>query len=536
VRDVNVIDRIEAAATRHGDRAAHTYRGESLSYAQLWSQATALSARIAGELADDGSPVVVYGHKESAMLVAFLGAVRAGHPYIPIDASWPADRIASVVEESRTQLVVAVRPLPDGVTTSIPVLDGSELDTGAVPEGPTGEPTPLGPDDPYYVIYTSGSTGRPKGVQITQSALARFVDWATTLPEIRVSVTDPASTGSSGKIAGTEVRERGSADPHDVWLNQAPFSFDLSVMDLYCALTTGATLHSVDSATVANARLLHEELSRSEVSVWVSTPSFADLCLADPAFTADLMPSLGTFLFCGETLSPTTAAGLRARFPHARVINTYGPTESTVAVTSVTIGLEHFDGTALPVGKAKPGTTILIRDEFGATQPANQPGEIVIAGDTVSVGYLHRPDLTEAAFTLVDVHCVATPAYRTGDLGHLDPDGMLHFDGRIDSQVKLHGYRIELEDVETNLRRVTGVQQAAVLAIQTDGIVTHLHGFVQLGYVPEGGPLATATALKRELRKYVPEYMVPKLLTVVDRIPMTPNGKADRRALLAGKT
>jgi D-alanine--poly(phosphoribitol) ligase subunit 1 len=111
---------------------------------------------------------------------------------------------------------------------------------------------------------------------------------------------------------------------------------------------------------------------------------------------------------------------------------------------------------------------------------------------------------------------------------------MLHFDGRLDGQIKLHGYRIELEDVETNLRRVAGVQQAAVVAIQKAGIVTHLHGFVQLALVPEGSPLAVATALKRELRTYVPEYMVPKVLTVVDRIPMTPNGKADRRALLAG--
>ena len=530
---MDVIDRIEAAATRHGDRAAHTYRGESLSYSDLWSASTALSARIAGELDDDGSPVVVYGHKESAMLVAFLGAVRAGHPYIPIDASWPADRIASVVEESRTRLVIAVRPLPDGVTASVPVLDGSGLAAGAAPDGPTGEPHPLTDTDPYYVIYTSGSTGRPKGVQITAAALARFVDWASALPEIRVFVPDPTRSASEEQKPSTAVRKRGSTDD-EVWLNQAPFSFDLSVMDLYCALTTGATLHSIDSATVANARLLHDELAQSDLSVWVSTPSFADLCLANPAFTADLLPKLGTFLFCGETLSPTTASALRDRFPDARVINTYGPTESTVAVTSVVIGPEHFDGTALPVGAAKPGTTILIRDENGAVQPADQPGEIVIAGDTVSIGYLHRPDLTEAAFTLVNVDGAATAAYRTGDLGHLDAAGMLHFDGRIDGQIKLHGYRIELEDVETNLRRVTGVQQAAVLAIQADGIVTHLHGFVQLSYVPEGGPLAVATGLKRELRAYVPEYMVPKLLTVVDRIPMTPNGKADRRALLAG--
>jgi D-alanine--poly(phosphoribitol) ligase subunit 1 len=480
--------------------------------------------------------VVVFGHKESAMLVAFLGAVRAGHPYIPIDASWPADRIASVVEESRTTLVIAVRPLPEGVADdTVTVLDGSALASGVVPPGPTGEPHAVGTDDPYYVIYTSGSTGRPKGVQITSSALAAFIDWAASLTDL-VSIPDQASEASQELEGSDEVGKRGSDDGYEVWLNQAPFSFDLSVMDLYCALTTGATLYSIDAPTVANARALHDELGRSGVSLWVSTPSFADLCLADPGFTAELLPRLRCFLFCGETLSPTTVAGLQDRFPGAAVVNTYGPTESTVAVTAVAIGSEHLDGTALPVGLAKPGTTILIRDENAALRDPGQSGEIVIAGDTVSIGYLHRPDLTESAFTLVDVEGTATPAYLTGDLGHLDADGMLHFDGRIDSQIKLHGYRIELEDVETNLRRVTGVQQAAVLPIRAAGVVTHLHGFVQLSYVPEGGPLATATALKRELRAYVPEYMVPKLLTVVDRIPMTPNGKADRRALLAGKT
>ncbi|HET7723134.1 MAG TPA: D-alanine--poly(phosphoribitol) ligase subunit DltA [Propionibacteriaceae bacterium] len=512
MRDVDVIERIQDAATRHGDRPAHTYRGQHLSYAQLWSASTLVAERIAGELGHDGSPVVVYGHKEHAMLVAFLGAVRTGHPYVPIDISWPADRIASVVAESRARLVVAVRPLPHGVTgEGVKVLDGEHLARGLVPPGPLGALRPVGPDDTYYVIYTSGSTGRPKGVQIPASALAHFVDWATGLAD------------------------EAPAQGVPVWLNQAPFSFDLSVMDLYCSLTTGATLHSLDGATVGNARALHDELGRSDVSVWVSTPSFADLCLADPAFDAALLPRLRTFLFCGETLSPTTAGALLDRFPDARVVNTYGPTESTVAVTSVRIGPEHLDGSALPVGRAKPGTTILIRDESGVHLPPGQAGEIVIAGDTVSTGYLHRPDLTEAAFTRVDLDGVVTPAYRTGDLGRLDADGMLHFGGRLDGQVKLHGYRIELEDIEANLRRVSGVQQAAVLAIRgEDGVVTHLHGFVQLDHVRDGSPLAVATGLKRELRTYVPDYMVPKVLTVVERIPMTPNGKADRRALEAG--
>jgi len=511
---VDIIDRIGAVAARAGDNVAHRHLGDALSYAQLWSASSALAARIAGMLADDGSPVVVYGHKESAMLVAFLGAVRAAHPYIPIDASWPADRISSVIDESGARLVVAVKPLPPGVTKAAATLDGSGLAVGTIPPGPTGVPHPVAPDDPYYVIYTSGSTGHPKGVQITSAALAHFVDWAISLTDDARSTTDP------------------------VWLNQAPFSFDLSVMDLYCALTTGATLHSIDAVTVASSRRLHDELSISDVSIWVSTPSFADLCLADPGFDASLLPRLGLFLFCGETLPTPTAAALRERFPDALVVNTYGPTESTVAVTSVVIEEHHLAAAAaLPVGRAKPGTTILIRDENGADLPPGQPGEILISGDTVSIGYLHRPDLTAAVFTLVDVDGSPTPAYRTGDLGHLDADGMLHFGGRLDGQVKLHGYRIELEDVENNLRRVTGVQQAAVVAIRNQaGVVTHLHGFVQLASPPEGGPLAVATALKKELRAYVPDYMVPKLLTVVDRIPLTGNGKADRRALLARVT
>lgn len=543
---MEIVDRIGAVAASAGDRIAHRHRDVRLTYTHLWSASEALAERIAGLLPDDGSPVVVYGHKESSMLVAFLGAVRAAHPYIPIDASWPADRISSVIDESRTELVVAVRALPEGVVTSAAVLDGSGLASGTIHPGPTGTPRQVGPDDPYYVIYTSGSTGRPKGVQITAAALDHFVDWALALTEIGVSVRASASDAPAEVSEPSAVPKRRSAPRQlgpEVWLNQAPFSFDLSVMDLYGALASGATVHSIDAATVANPRHLHDDLAASGLTIWVSTPSFADLCLADHTFDATLLPRLRLFLFCGETLPPTTAAALIERFPNAQVVNTYGPTESTVAVTSVVIGPEHLDGTALPVGVAKPGTTILIRDDSGAVVPAGTPGEIVIAGDTVSIGYLHRPDLTSIAFTTVDVEGLPAAAYRTGDLGHLDPDGMLHFAGRLDGQIKLHGYRIELEDVENNLRRVDDVQQAAVVAVRNEaGAITHLHAFVQLASVPgdsvlslsKGSPLAVATALKRRLREYVPDYMVPKVITVVDRIPMTGNGKADRSALLAG--
>lgn len=369
---MEIVDRIGAVAASAGDRIAHRHRDVTLTYAHLWSASGDLAARVSGLLPDDGSPIVVYGHKESSMIVAFLGAVRAAHPYIPVDASWPADRIASVIAESRTQLVIAVRPLPEGVASSAAVIDGSGLASGSIPAGPTAATHPVTGADPYYVIYTSGSTGRPKGVQITATALGHFVDWCLSLTEIRVSIPDRTSTASDGPTASTPVSKLGSvpADSPEVWLNQAPFSFDLSVMDLYGALASGGTLHSIDAATVGNPRHLHDDLAASDLTIWVSTPSFADLCLADPSFDAALLPRLRLFLFCGETLPPTTATALLQRFPDVQVVNTYGPTESTVAVTSVVIGPEHLDGTALPVGVAKPGTTILIRDDAGTVLPA----------------------------------------------------------------------------------------------------------------------------------------------------------------------
>ncbi len=525
---MRIIAGIDQVARVAPERLAYTHRDERLTYGTLARASDALARHLARALAADGSPVVVHGHKQAAMLVAFLGVVKSGHPYVPIDSSWPDDRIAGVIEESRTHLVIAVEPL--AAAGQVRVLDGSGLaeETGlagaAAPERPgfdtdaqpgpyTPQPRPVSGTDPYYVIYTSGSTGRPKGVQISADALERFTDWALTLTGDE-RVPEPARTDA-------------------VWLNQAPYSFDLSVMDLYGALASGATLHAVDKQQIARPADLYADLATSGVSVWVSTPSFADLCLADPSFDAALLPRLSVFLFCGETLTPTTVRGLRARFPGVAVYNTYGPTESTVAVTSVLVD-DHVlsQPGPLPVGTPKPGTSILIRDADGHDLPPSTAGEIVIAGDTVSLGYLHRPDLTERAFTTVEIDGRPTPAYKTGDLGRLDETGTLHFQGRVDNQVKLHGYRIECEDIENNLRRLDGLVHAAVLPVRdAEGTVTHLRAYLQLTEPPTTSPLAFATALKKRLKELVPDYMVPKVLTVVDAFPLTANGKADRRRL-----
>ena len=263
--------------------------------------------------------------------------------------------------------------------------------------------------------------------------------------------------------------------------------------------------------------------------MWVSTPSFADLCLASETFNADLLPQLRTFLFCGEALSNETARELRRRFPQAQVVNTYGPTESTVAVTSVVCDEKLLDAfPVLPVGRVKPGTTIQICVPDGTLADEGEAGEIVIAGDTVSLGYFGQPELTAERFTTVD----GQRAYRTGDAGFLR-ERMLHFAGRIDFQVKLHGYRIEIEDIETNLRTLPEVQHAVVLPVSKEGgPITHLHAFVQLLEVPES-PLRKTVALRKQLKELLPDYMIPKSFSYVEAIPLTTNGKADRAALKA---
>lgn len=510
-----------AAIARQADerpnQVAHRWREEAMTYGELESRSDALAAYLARQLDDDRSPVVVHGHKQPAMLVCFLACVKAGHPYIPVDSSSPEHRTLQVLEESQASLVLAVEGLavPEGTRR----MSRDEIETAClVAASPRPASQAVGRDDPFYIIYTSGSTGRPKGVQVSRGALNAFAAWALSLRQ--------ASGVRSGNPASA------------VYLDHAIFSFDLSVFGVAMALASGATLFSVDRTTTASLDDLFRLLARSGLTVWISTPSFADLCLADDGFEKSLIPSLEMFVFCGETLSHTTARKLRERFPGVAVLNTYGPTESTVAVTSIVCDddvLEKYR--VLPVGVVKPGSRILIWDEQGNSVPTGSPGEIVIAGDTVSLGYYRQPDLTQKAFVLVEGPHGPERAYRTGDTGRLEND-MLHFSGRRDFQVKLRGFRIEIEDIEANLRRLPDIQQAVVIPVERPdmpGSVSHLRAAIQLtGPIPDD-PLRLTLRLKRELRRLLPEYMIPKVFSYVAEIPLTANGKADRTSLTASR-
>jgi D-alanine--poly(phosphoribitol) ligase subunit 1 len=418
------------------------------------------------------------------MLIAFLGAVKSGRPYVPIDTAFPPQRVDKVLAISRAAVVLT----PEEIAQMSAV---DELVTVSYVQR----------DDPFYILFTSGSTGEPKGVVITLACLEHFIAWM---------------------LAEQRFIKQG-----EIFLNQPPFSFDVSVMALYSSLVTGGTVLNISRDLVANPKILYRALANSNATTWVSTPSFAQMCLVEERFDETMLRHVRRFLFCGETLSPQTAAGLLERFPGAEVWNTYGPTETTVATTSVRIDRAILGKySPLPIGRPMPGTEVFVVNEEGQVLPENERGEIIIAGPNVSPGYLGRSDLTAAFF----FQYRGQRAYRTGDFGRLR-DGMLFFEGRIDAQIKLYGYRIELGDVEANLRAMAVVRDAVVIPVIKDGTAQSLAAFVVLATRDDASHFDLSHRLRNQLSERLPTYMLPRKFVFLEAFPMTANGKIDRASL-----
>ena len=299
--------------------------------------------------------------------------------------------------------------------------------------------------------------------------------------------------------------------------------------DIYLALSTGGTIFSLTKDVAADFRILFEALRKCGATQWMSTPSFAQMCMIERGFSQQMLPTMRRFFFCGETLAPETATQMLERFPDAEIFNTYGPTEATVAVTSVRVTRELIaEYNPLPIGHVMPGTEIIIRGENGQPVAPGERGEIVIAGPNVSPGYLRRPDLTEKVFAAHG----STRSYRTGDWGR-DRGGIVFCEGRMDNQIKLHGHRIELGDMESNLRALDEIADAVVLPVKKGDRIDSVAAFVVLRGAKQGSDFEQAAKLKTKLGERVPPYMVPRKFIFLESFPMNTNGKADRKALAA---
>ena len=581
---IDVLKRIDYFANNTPNRIVFKSGCGEITYRRLWEDAKKLSKLIKNLQAEGKlepkAPIAVYGHKEPHMLVAFIGCALAGHPYCPLDRSMPEPRIDDILRTIDTPFWIKCEDEPRILELNASNLDvrgeyqvdgecqvdnecqaddefqvdnecqaddefqaDKECEAGEAhgansSETHEDEPSKINKNeqsDVAYIIFTSGSTGKPKGVEVTRENLGNFLEWMT---GVGSSIDD-----KEGKI----------------FLNQAPYSFDLSVMDTYTALACGGTIASLDKGTMTTPAATMEFLKNQKVNYWVSTPSFVDMILAEKTFNSQNYPDIKVFFFCGERLTKTTANKLIEAFPNVKIINTYGPTESTVAISSVEICSEHIDSQdELPVGEVKSGTKVFIHREGDTiqdllnenidnekidneevddcfkqkdalTSQAPEIGEILIEGNTVAKGYFKMPEKTALAFELVKMNNgQPRRLYHTGDLGYFK-NGMLYCVGRTDLQVKVHGYRMELGDIEANILLKEDVEAVCVVPKRKDGKIRSLVAYVVSPSVR--GTFEDAKNIKLHLRGLLPEYMIPKKIKFIDRLPMTSNGKVNRKAL-----
>ena len=481
---------------------AYITPNQEITYGELWDQSERVAAFIKTQTLEKKLPILLYGHMDVSLVVSFLGSVKAGHPYIPVDISIPPERINHIITSAKPGLIInTTNQLLPCNDCNVRTIAFEQILVDLPVSGPVDPSNWVKGNDNFYIIYTSGSTGTPKGVQISVNNLQSFLDWM---------VEDFPING--------QLR----------FLNQAPYSFDLSVMDLYPALMTGGTLFAVTKEMIEKPKFLFEELRRSNAHVWTSTPSFAQMCLMDPSFNEELLPELSVFLFCGEVLPPGICQQLMTRFPRAKCFNTYGPTEATVAVTSIEISNEIMkDCPTLPIGKPKQDTQILLLDENGNLVSNGEKGEIIIVGPGVSKGYLGQPELTDKAFFTYK----GEQAYRTGDAGFMDSRGHLFYQGRIDFQIKLHGYRMELEEIEYQLSQSPFVQSALVIPIDSGEKIEYLLAAIIPAKHTFEKEYQLTSAIKKDLSRMIPAYMIPRKFTYFNELPMTANGKMDRKRI-----
>ncbi|QKQ44956.1 D-alanine--poly(phosphoribitol) ligase subunit DltA [Streptococcus sanguinis] len=504
----DMIEAIEHFAQVQPDFPVYDILGQVHTYGDLKKDSDSLAAQIDRLGLPDKSPVVVFGGQEYEMLATFVALTKSGHAYIPIDSHSALERVAAIVEVAEPSLIIAINDFPL-VDVAAPIFSAEQVQT-AFREGASYEIShPVQGDDNYYIIFTSGTTGKPKGVQISHNNLLSFTNWMITDKEF-----------------ATPERPQMLAQP--------PYSFDLSVMYWAPTLALGGTLFALPSAVTQDFKQLFETILSLPIAIWTSTPSFADMALLSDDFNSQKLPQLTHFYFDGEELTVKTAQKLRDRFPQARIINAYGPTEATVALSAVAVTDEMLQNCKrLPIGYTKADSPTFVIDEEGQKVPNGQQGEIIVCGPAVSKGYLNNPEKTSEAFFEFE----GLPAYHTGDVGSMTDEGLLLYGGRMDFQIKFNGFRIELEDVSQNLNKSKYVESAvAVPRYNKDHKVQNLLAYVILkdGVAEQfEREIDITKAIKEDLQDIMMSYMMPSKFLYRETLPLTPNGKIDIKGLIS---
>jgi amino acid adenylation domain-containing protein len=497
---------LAAQARRSPEAPAVSFAGEWLSYAELDGRANGLAHRL--RLAGVGPEVLVglYVERSAEMMVGVLAVLKAGGAYLPLDPSYPRERVAFMLQDAAVPVLLTQQRLVSGLGAPAATVICLDAPGGAAPPAAAGPEVTVDPENLAYVIYTSGSTGRPKGAMNTHRAIVNRLLWMQS-------------------AFGLEAADR--------VVQKTPLSFDVSVWELFWPLLCGAGLVVARPGGHQDTDYLLDLIARERVTTVHFVPSMLRALLDAPDLSG--AGGLRRVVASGEVLPTELLARYRERLA-VPLYNLYGPTEAAVDVTAwecLPAVRRRAAGASdpgpgrdsVPIGRPVANTTIQLLDAALQPVPVGVPGELYIGGVQPARGYLRRPGLTAERF-VPDPGAVGGRLYRTGDLARYLPDGAIDFLGRVDHQVKIRGFRIELGEIEARLGRHPTVAAAAVLA-RGSGAAAQLVAYV----VPRPGSSVARGELRRWLAASLPEHMLPSAWVELPALPLTPSGKIDRRAL-----
>jgi len=495
----------EAQVARAPQAIAQVFGEESLTYGELNALANRLAHHLIGLGVGPESLVGIAMERSIKMVVALLGVLKAGGAYLPLDPAYPEARLAYMVADAAPALLLSSGVLPVRLPQDIKLLnlDASEnqVALGRAPAHNPGDAeriSALLPRHPAYVIYTSGSTGTPKGAQNEHQAIINRLMWMQDAYELKAT---------------------------DIVLQKTPFGFDVSVWEFFWTLLNGATMVLAAPEGHKDAEYLIKLINSQQITTAHFVPSMLSSFVDTEG--VEHCNSLQRLICSGEELPISSVLKCQRGLPSARLSNLYGPTEAAIDVTAWPCPPD-FDSTTVPIGRPISNTRIYVLDAYCRPVPVGVAGELYVAGAGLARGYLRRPALTAERF-VADPYGLQPGGrmYHTGDLARWRPDGNLEFLGRTDQQVKIRGFRIELGEIEAALTAQPAVAQAAVIAREDASGGKQLVAYVMAapGEVPD------QAALRRRLGERLPDYMVPSTFVVLESLPLTANGKLDRRAL-----
>lgn len=513
-------DWLTAQAQRQPESVAVVFRGQSTSYGALEQASNRLARGLRAIGCTRGDRVALLLPKSAQALVAMFGSLKADCIYVPIDTTSPVARIHRILESCDCRCVLADHStagllndlLAQGAvapSTRIGWMDeGAELRIGeahlswAAVEALSGEHVDSAADDTEaaHILFTSGSTGAPKGVVITHANVIHFVRWAVT-------------------YFGMNSTDRISGHP--------PLHFDLSTFDIYGTVAAGAQIHLVTPELSLLPHKLAAFIRDAELTQWFSVPSVLHQMAKVDAIRQDDFPALKRLLWCGEKFPTPALIHWMTRLPHVTFDNLYGPTEATIASSYYRVPRCPVNETVeVPIGAPCKGELLLVLDDQLRPVEPGATGDLFIGGVGLSPGYWRDPERTNEVFrSNLYSSNPSDRIYKTGDLARIGDGGMIYLLGRSDSQIKSRGYRIEMGEIEAALHAVRGVQEAAVVALDSDGPDGKT---ICCAYVAVPGTDLPPITLKKQLAAILPRYMVPRRWMELDFMPRNANGKTDR--------